>query len=318
MKARRLAEVQQLVASPDFQAWWAEFGRERKTLAEAEASRDELLAQLNLMEFRAELSQKNAIDTLYRGGEHEDAAARLLAEAEALENKSFLRVAAFEEQRYKVSELWYRLGAAEKERDEAKESKRSQADEAQLVKKAAAQKEEYEREMGRKNRLWDEVEQLWMSGAESSLLTAEEKVLARKVRKAAEHLFGVAEERKKNALKLRADAETAAMAVDAARGRLEAAFSRARESFGVAVTHDFIYLRHRGDQKRAWAVALVDDAENYNLEVKALLVYSVDRQRGVAFLEPAHVGADSIEEGDRRFEEYFLNGRKGAPRATGA
>ena len=51
-------------------------------------------------------------------------------------------------------------------------------------------------------------------------------------------------------------------------------------------------------------------------KVKPLAVYQVDRSRGVAFLEPARASAPSLEEGDRRFEDYFLKGRKGEVRAS--
>jgi hypothetical protein len=64
-------------------------------------------------------------------------------------------------------------------------------------------------------------------------------------------------------------------------------------------------------------VPLSDDAEGHNIELRALGVYAVDRQRGVAFLEPAREGlVATVEEGDRRFEEYFLGARKG--RAAGS
>ena len=55
-----------------------------------------------------------------------------------------------------------------------------------------------------------------------------------------------------------------------------------------------------------------------NVEVTPLSVYSVERQRGVSFLEPAREKAPSTEEGDKRFEEYFLTGRKGEVRSAGA
>ncbi len=318
MKARRHQDLKELVASPEFQAWWGAYLQARHALAEAEARRDELLAQLNLMEFRAELTQKNAIDTLYKAGEHEDASARLLADAETLENKAFPGVAAFEEERFKASEAWYRLGAAEKALDEAKD-RNAPADELSALKKKHAQaSDEYARENARKQRLWDEVERLWMQGAEASLLTAEQKVLARKVRRGAEHLFGLAEDRKKKAQALKADAEAAATAVEAARARLEAALAQAREQLGAAVAEDFLYFRYRDDQRHAWAVSLVEDHESYNLEVKPLVIYSVDRHRGVSHLEPAKVHTASAEESDRRFEEYFLKGRKGNARAQPA
>jgi len=63
-------------------------------------------------------------------------------------------------------------------------------------------------------------------------------------------------------------------------------------------------------------VSLVEDKDGYNIEVKPLAVYSIDRQRGVAFLEPARAAAPSLEEGDKRFEDYFLKGRKGEIRVN--
>jgi hypothetical protein len=68
----------------------------------------------------------------------------------------------------------------------------------------------------------------------------------------------------------------------------------------------------------AYCVPLIEDQESYNVDVKALSIYSVERQRGVSFLEPAVAGPPSVEEGDRRFEEYFLTGRKGEVRSAGA
>src|SRR3954469_4815498 len=99
MKQKRLTEVRSLIASADFKQWWDQLNAVRDALREAEARYEELLGQCTLMEFRAELSQKNAIDTLYRAGEHEDTAANMLFEATELENKSFKGVGEFEEQR---------------------------------------------------------------------------------------------------------------------------------------------------------------------------------------------------------------------------
>src|SRR5262252_2781558 len=121
MKQKRLAELRTLLTSDDFSQWWKDLTDSRNALADAEASYDELLAQTTLMEFRAELTQKNAIDTLYRAGEHEDTAANMLFEATDLENKSLKGVGEFEEQRFRTSEAWYRLGASEKKLDEAKD-----------------------------------------------------------------------------------------------------------------------------------------------------------------------------------------------------
>jgi hypothetical protein len=318
MRARRLDEVRELIASPDFRSWWQALVAARIALADAEAHRDELLAQLTSMEFRAELSQKHAIDTLYRGGEAEDAAAHLLAEAETLENRSFPGVAAFEEQRYRVSELWYRLGALESQVEHARDGKQPAAQVLALERQRQAAADEYERETARKNRLWDEVERLWAKSAEVSLLRSEHQLQARKVRREAESLFAQAEERKKRAVALRAEGEAAASAVEAAKAALEATRQAAVERFGALVGIDFLFFRHPHDSRHAYAVALVEDTEHYNVEVRPLALFSVEHRRGVAFLEPARAAAPAADDGDRRFETWFLQGRKGAPRPASA
>ncbi|MBL9038949.1 MAG: hypothetical protein JNG84_10570, partial [Archangium sp.] len=266
MRPRRLGDVRELVASPEFRGWWQELVDARDAVTAAEARHEDLLVQLALTEFRAELTQKNAIDTLYRAGEHEDEAARLLAESTELENRSFPGVASFEEQRFRVSELWYRLGAAERELDDAKERTPPAGDVQALERRHRVMAEEYERELTRRNRLWDDVENLWTRSAEVNLMTCEARVLGRKVRRSAERLFGLAEERKKNTQALRAETDGSASAVEGARAKLATVRARAKELFGCSVGTDFIYFRHRDDQRHAFAIALVDDREAYNLE----------------------------------------------------
>lgn len=322
MKPKRLPELRALITEPEFQEFWAELLKARHQARAAQESYDELLSQVALTEFRAELTQKNAIDTLYRAGECEDSAANMLFEATELENRSFRAVADFEEQRYKVSELWYRLGAAERDLEEKRQqheklkSKRSESELRGSERAHRAASEDYERETARKNRLWGEVERIWAKSAEVSLLVAEQRVRGRKIRKEAESLFALAEERKARAAQLKAESQAASAAVEAAKTQAQGLLERARERFGCSGGNDFLYFRHHDSQKLAFCVSLVDDSENYNVEVKPLSIYTVERQRGVAFLEPARSEPLPAEEGDRRFEEYFLTGRRGEVRTS--
>jgi hypothetical protein len=318
MKPKRLNEVLALLDQPELQSWWAEVQKRRAELEVAQKQQKELLSEASLTEFRSELSQKTAIDTLYRAGEFDDAAASMLFEGTDLENRSYRAVSDFEEQRFKVSEIWDRLGAAEKMLDERRESHakaNSKKSEAEL--KAAERTyrttcDEYERETGRKNRLWDEVERIWARSAEVNLLVAEHRLRAKRVRKEAEALFAEAEEGKRRGADFRAKADAASSRCEAAELALRATLDRAREQFGCAVGNDFLYFSRKENPKVAFCVSLIEDHDNYNVEVLPLSVYLVDRQRGVAFLEPSTGRAASAEEGDRRFEEYFLRGRKGA------
>ena len=113
---------------------------------------------------------------------------------------------------------------------------------------------------------------------------------------------------------LKDEADSANRAREAGRAQVRELLLLAQQRFGCSAGEDFLYFRQKDNPKRAYCVSLVDDAKHFNIEVQSLSVYGVDRQRGVAFLEPARSEAPSPEEGDRRFEEYFLSGRKGGPR----
>ncbi|MBI5548832.1 MAG: hypothetical protein HY901_33535 [Deltaproteobacteria bacterium] len=335
MKARRLNEVRQLASSPEFKGWWDGLLKVRQARDDARERHEELLSQAMLMDFRAELAQKNAIDTLYRAGELEDSAAKMAVEAQELDNTSFKVVADFEEQRIHASEIWYRACAAERQAEALREDvaarrqrlaaplgpaqkKEIEAEiarvEAELkrVERAHVQlSQENERELAVKNRLWDEVEKIWARSMELALLMTERRTQGKKVRVEAQRLFKQAEDRKQRAHKLREEADTIAREQEAAEAKLAESLKQAGERFGCAQGDEFVYLRQKESPRRAWCVALVDDGQSYNIEVKPLAVYSIDQKRGVEFLEPAVEVRNSDAEGDRRFEEFFLTGRKG-------
>ncbi len=335
MKARRLSEVRQQVASPEFKGWWEALLKVRQARDDARERHDELLSQAMLMDFRAELAQKNAIDTLYRAGELEDSAAKMAAESQELDNASFKVVADFEEQRIRASEIWYRACAAEKQAELLREDlvqrrarlaapsgpaqkKELEAEiaraeaEVKRVERAHVQlQQENERQLSAKNRLWEEVERIWARSMELALLMAERRTQGKKVRVEAERLFKQAEDRKQRAHKLRAEAEEIARERESAESKMAEAMKEACERFGCAQGDEFAYFRQKESPKRAWCVALVEDGQSYNIEVKPTAVYDIDQKRGVEFLEPAVEVRSSDAEGDRRFEDYFLKGRKG-------
>jgi hypothetical protein len=304
MAAVHLAELRELLQGTAFSAWWTDHARAVATHRDAVARHADLLAQSELMEHRAELAQRAAIDAFGGAGVAEEDAAKAAAEAQQLENRALELVARFEDQRFRTSDLWYRLGGAEA---------------LQLSdRQRAALQAEYEGEDRKRAALWQDVERAWSDAFDRSLLAAEHGVRTRKVRREAERLFKEAEERRVRAKQLRAEAEAAGREEDAAARRVEELLQGTRAAFGCVPGRSFLYWRQKDEKRTAYAVALADDAENHNVEVKALAIYTVGRQRGVAFLEPAREGlAATAEEGDRRFDEYLLGPRRGAARRAG-
>lgn len=311
MKAVRLSELREVLQGPAFTAWWAELGRAAAELTQAADRRRDLTSQAELMELRSELVQRTAMDAFSDAGSAEEAQARMGAEAQELENRALALVGLYEEQRLRTSDLWYRLGGLERTLEETKDAAARRALEKQLP----ALQQDYAAEDQKRDRLWKEVEETWARSFERSLLSHEHGDRARRIRKEAERLFKEADERRQRARQLEAEAAAAGREEAAAAQRRTQLLERAAREFGCAHGERFLYWRHRDDQRAAFAVPLVSDAEGYNVEVQALAPYAVGPLRGVAFLEPAREGlAPTVEEGDRRFEEYLLGPRRGVRR----
>lgn len=308
MKALRLSELREVLQGAPFAAWWAEYGRAGAELKQAAERRQDLVSQAELMDLRAELVQRTAMDAFSDAGTAEEAQARLGADAQELENRALGLVGLYEEQRFKTSDLWYRLGGLER----TLEDTRDPAARKPLEKQLPGLQQEYAAEDQKRDRLWAEVEETWARSFERSLLSHEHGDRARRIRREAERLFKEADERRQRARQLKAEADAATREEATAAQRTAQLLERATREFGCVHGDRFLYWRHRDDQRAAFAVPLVADAEGYNVELQALAVYTVGPLRGVAFLEPAREGlAPTVQEGDRRFEEYLLGPRKG-------
>ncbi|HVE87346.1 MAG TPA: hypothetical protein VND93_31030 [Myxococcales bacterium] len=325
MRPVRLADLRGLVSQPDFQDWWGQLRAALESLAGAQARWQKALKDAALSELHAELAQKDAIDTLDRARDCDDVAATLSSEATDAENAAFQLVSQYEDVRIQVSEVWYRLGALEKSFDERQEATRKpgagkRADEAvrTVARALQAAQLEYERLNTRKKEMWERVEATWVKQAETSLQMAEQRMRGKRVRTEAEARFQQAEQLKRDTGAARAEAEKASNEVSALRTQVARLLADAASRFECAAGEDFLYFRQKDHGSWAFCVSLVDDGDSYNLEVHPLGIYSVEQKRGVTFLEPARERAASADEGDRRFEEYFLSGRKGRAPAVGA
>lgn len=292
MDSKRFSEVSALVTSGEFVRWWKELQQARAEREAAKRDWYQLLSQVGAVEAQAEVIQKEAIETLDRADECEHAAAAAHAQAAELENKSFRAVSEFEQQRFRTSETWYRLGGSEKELDELREAYRRAPNRKSESELQAAERshrhltEQYAREMERREKLWREVEEIWAKSAETNLVMAEQRVLGRKVRRTAEGLFAAADEKRKETIGLRGEAERGAHRLEAAEKKIRVTLDSAKEHFGAGVGTDFLYFRVAGNQEGALCVSLIADRENYNLELQPLSIYSLDSQVGVAHLEP--------------------------------
>lgn len=323
MKAVRLGELRELLESAAFGAWWTDWQRAVSARDDARVRHEDLVAQSELMALRSEIVQRAAVEAFSRSGEVEDEGTRWSAQAQVEENRALALVGEFEHQRARASEAWMRIGGADKaleerrealvgDRTRARESLESGVREAEKHRQAVAA--EYEAADRKRRLLWDDAEAAWAASFERSLVGAEHDVLARRIRREAEKLFAEAEERRLRARQLSGDAATALRELRDAEGRLTALRTTAREAFECVPGVSFLYWRHRDDKRSAFAVSLADQPEGGASAAKALGIYVVGRQRGVAALEVARDDAgSSAEERDRRLDQLLAHRDDGPP-----
>jgi hypothetical protein len=305
MKALWLREVQAILGREDFLKWWQSLVDLEQKLAAVGSRFDELLAQVNLMDFRAEFTQKNAIDSLYLAGEYEDTAAQLLAEASEIENKSYEAVANFESQRIYVSDLFSRMGAVEHNFLNA------QTERERLEKELRDATALYERENARKMSLWEEVEQMWARSLDINLGVSERRVKSKRARREAERLFKEAEQHKRSSKALQAEAAEAEQKNKEIQQAIEDLRTSARKLFGCLVGEEFLYWPRRENINEVYCVPINDHAEGFNIELRAKNIYLISRQRGVEFIEPLPPAGEVPGEEDGRIDDFFRRGQPG-------
>ena len=310
MKALWLREVQTILEREDFLKWWQSLVDLEQKLVTVGSRHDELLAQVNLMDFRAEFTQKNAIDSLYLAGEYEDTAAQLLAEASEVENKSYEAVANFESQRISVSDLFSRMGAVEHNflsaQAEAREARDSrEAEHVRLEKEFRDASAVYERENARKMSLWEEVEQMWARSLDINLGVSERRVKSKRARREAERLFKEAEQHKRSSKNLKAETNEADQKKKDIQQAIEDLRTSARRLFGCLVGEEFLYWPRRENINEVYCVPINDHAEGFNIELRAKNIYLISRQRGVEFIEPLSSAGEVPDEEDARIDDFF-------------
>ncbi|MBW1806882.1 MAG: hypothetical protein JRJ87_01725 [Deltaproteobacteria bacterium] len=333
MKALWLREVQATLQRKDFLEWWQSLLDLEQKLAAVRSRYDELLAQENLMGFRAEFTQKNAIDALYLAGEYEDNAAQLLAEASEVENKSYEAVANFESQRIRVSDNFSQMGAVEHyflklqtevrslkatlegARDQEKREEFARIlkkKEADLTKREQELREAsglYERENNKKMSLWEEVEQMWTRSLDINLGVSEKRVKSKRARRESERLFKDAEHHKQKAQALKGEAEEANAKTEELQRLIDDLRSSARRLFGCLLGEEFLYWPRRENINDVFCVPLNDHAEGFNIELRARNIYLINRQRGVEFIEPLPPDGDTRADVDQRIDKFFFESK---------
>jgi hypothetical protein len=84
----------------------------------------------------------------------------------------------------------------------------------------------------------------------------------------------------------------------------------ARKTFDCTVVDEFLFWPHVDDVQAALCVPLVDEQSHFNIQIKALKVYQIERDKGLDFIEP--VTEEDLGDEDPRLESFFNEGRPAA------
>jgi uncharacterized coiled-coil DUF342 family protein len=289
MKSKYLKEIKNLLESAAFKEWWAKYSEKQREILNITAEIDKILAEENNHIFNANLAQKKALDRIEESSQMEALAAKWLAEASDMDNKSYEAVAKFESKRVEVSELWFRVGALDHELETLKseintlrERLQNASDRQEVInlrttlknkeqaleslnKEFTKVSEKYEREAARKKKLWEDVEMIWNISIEYNLKVAEAKAKSKKFKREAErflqesnYLNRMAQEKHAQVEQLKAEREKDIKYV-------EELLRLARERFECIAEDEFLYWQQKENSQLVYCVPLITDLDNYNI-----------------------------------------------------
>lgn len=348
MAAKTARDIQELLRSEPFLAWFRTYNRLRDDIKNARTRQQDLIAQAEMMTLKAEFDQRAADDRIFEAGEHEDASATAHAEFAEIENTAFESLSAFEQERRTSGKHWAdndrlekvlddhrqrtadvkaRIAAAREARTPAgnAEAERFEARgremEQQLAGFVKDAEQAHQRMLGtnqQRDKLWTEVEALWMRSFRANMARAEHAYRSKRSRVEAEELFALAAAERRRTDGLQQEREGAAQHLSLARAQYAALLRQGEEQFACTLIDEFIFWTRPDDVDNVWCVPLIDERRHLNIQVAMLQLYQVAKAAGVDFIEPIPETPDAAQH-DARLDIFFNSGRpyRSAPHADG-
>ncbi|MEL7305926.1 MAG: hypothetical protein AAGJ56_08850, partial [Myxococcota bacterium] len=245
-----------------------------------------------------------------------------------VENDSLEKLSAYESQRMRATQYWMMWHAAEKRLEDARAevseltaqteaAKKSKSVDAQktqerlreiekqrdqLASVATRTKTESDRQYALRLSLWEEVEESWHQSLRANLARSEYAYQARRCRTEAEALFAGA----LDGTEPRSSDEDSTAAVQEAERHYFEHIDEARDRFRCVLIEEFIYVPIADDSKWVWCVPLVDEADQFNVQLRRLQVYQIERGRALDYIEPvAMAELETMDDEDPRLELFF-------------
>ena len=348
MQAKWHHELRDLIRSESFMNWYRQYNILRESSKITALRLVDLRAQASLLALKAENTQHNADDCVYRAGEYEDLALMAQADFAEIENTSFEQLSQFETERRRATDSWQASDNADKQVEDLRQNLndlRTRAEAARRVRSPEGMSEAERIDMrarelettlertirdateartrlntmqGNKERMWVGVEQSWSRAFRANMARAEYMYLARRARTEAEEQFARAAAERRSIDHLVDEAKVAEQQMLALKLEYKAHLERGREQFGCVIIDEFMYWPQQEKVSGAWTVPLVDERRHLNLQVAALQLYQLERGTGLDAVEP---WASEVEgnEPDARLDAFFsVPARAGTNRSPAA
>ncbi len=322
MKSYRVNSLRELVSSSDFLTWHGKHSEMSLALRELEDKREALEFDLNIAKYRADSFQNFADETLFKAGDLEDQSARSEAQYAEIENDSFQLLSDFEDKSRDEEQARIELHGIEKvilDYKERRDDRASQsgendskvkelADEINsLEKQAAVARGKFEEQSKLREALWERVEDTWGNAFRANMARSEFSYQGRRIHSKAESYFAKADEVRKEVAELSDDIAKTDERLASARADRARHLDDAKKNFDCTVVDEFLFWPNSDDVHAALCVPLIDEQSHFNIQIKALKVYQIERDKGLDFIEP--VPDEELNDEDPRLNSFFTEGR---------
>lgn len=304
MERLELPAIRSLVQTEQFGSWFAEFSglQARRSMLQDE------LKELNLkrkrMLFECGHWREEADEILLESSSLRSQVDSLEANAARAEAEAYRVLMRYENKRAEVTELWERIGVVELRVDDYQDEATRNRIQKKIQPELNRLRDAYRSGSEKKELLWEEHERLWIRTAEASLTGPEVTIRADRLEARYADLVREADQYRAQADALSEQVGELREDLQAVESALQALKASANEHFNCLCHREFLYWLAGDDRDLVYLVPLIDNRDDYNIEVRARHLYQCGAEDGVSRLAP--VANDSDEDEDmNRLREIF-------------
>jgi chromosome segregation ATPase len=253
--------------------------------------------------FRRAHWEDQADAALLRSSELRTTCDNLAAEVSRLENEAFRALAAYELSRDRLTALWEKITAIEHRIDDHLDEASRERARSRFNRELEKLRKVYHAESERRDEHWQTEETTWTSVAERTLSIPEIELKAQRLEGRYEELSARSSEFEGRMLGLLEELREGRGEAARLNDHLNGLRAGAQERFSCLCHEDFLYWPSSDDTKQVLMVPLSDNANDFNIEMRACRLYRCTTDQGVGYVEP--IGEAVGDEDHLRLDAFF-------------